>query len=113
MSQRTDQVESQIQRLLGEVLNREIELPEGHLATVTRVSITRDLKNARVFVSVLPFDSSDSVMKILQNNRGMIQKELHSQLTMKFSPKLEFLLDKQAEYADQIERLIDEEMTNN
>lgn len=113
MTQRTDQVESQIQRILGAVLNREIELPEGHLATITRVLINPDLKNAKVFISVLPFANSNSVMKILKNNRGMIQKELHSQLTMKFSPKLEFLLDKQPEYADQIEKLIDEEMTNN
>lgn len=113
MSQRTDQVESQIQRLLGEILNREIELPDNHLATVARISISPDLKNARVFISILPFDSSPRIIKIFQKNKGIIQKELHSRLTMKFSPKLEFLLDTQAEYADKIEQLIDEEMTNN
>ena len=110
MSKRTEQVSANLQRLLGEIINRDIELPEDHLVTITRVEVTADLQNAKVFVSVLPFDSADEIIRLLQNKQGRIQKELHSQLTMKFSPKLSFLFDQQEEKAAEIERLIDEEV---
>lgn len=113
MSQRTEQVSSQIQQLLGEIINREVELPQNHLATVSRVIVTPDLRKADVHISVLPFESSQQVVNVLKNNKGVIQKELNSNIEMKFSPKLEFFVDEQQEYAEQIDRLIEEDKANN
>lgn len=110
MTKRTDQVSANMQRLLGEIINRDIELPEDHLVTVTGIDVNPDLKNAKVHVSVLPFDSRHEIMNLLGAKQGRIQKELHAQLTMKFSPKLTFVLDEKEEKASEIERLIDEEV---
>jgi ribosome-binding factor A len=110
MSIRTEQVESNLQKILGELFIRDVELPQDHLATISRVSVSPDLKTAKVFVSVLPFDSSEEVMAMLKSQKSQIQKEAHEQLSMKFSPVLEFVLDTKQEEASEIEKLIDEEV---
>ncbi len=111
MSQRTEQVASVIKQRLGELISREVELPLDHLATITRVEVTPDLKEANVFISVLPFDSSEEILGLLNEQRGRLQKMLHEDMTMKFSPKLNLLQDTQPEQASEIERLIDEELS--
>ena len=110
MSQRTEQVEATLKKILGEIFTRDVEFPEDHLATITRVEVAPDLKNAKVYISVLPYDSGEDVLTMLQGQRSRIQKEAHAHLTMKFSPVFEFILDDQGEKADVIERLIDQEV---
>lgn len=110
MSQRTEQVEATLKKIVAELLNKEIELPQDHLVTVTRVSVSPDLKNAKIFVSVLPFDSAEDIMPLLDKHRHTIQQEAVKQMTMKQSPVMKFVLDTKPEEASEIERLIDEEM---
>lgn len=107
MSIRTEQVESMIQQHLGEVFSREVELPEGTLATIASVSVPPDLKRAIVSISVLPFDKSKAVLKRLKGQKGHIQKELHKMMVMKSSPKLEFKIDTTQEHVSQLEELMD------
>lgn len=110
MSQRTEQVESTLKKILGEVMTREVELPMDHLVTVSRVEVNPDLKNAKVYLSILPFESAHEVMPMLRKQKNHIQQEVHKRLEMKFSPVLDFVLDTKAEEASEMERLIDEEM---
>ena len=107
MTIRTEQVESLIQQHLGEVFSREVELPEGTLATIASVSVPPDLKKAIVSISVLPFDKSNAVMKKLKGQKGHIQRELHKMMVMKSSPKLEFILDTRQEEVSKLEELMD------
>lgn len=110
MSQRLEQVEANLKKIIGEIFTREVEFPQDHLASITNVVVSPDLKHAKIYISVLPFDSSEEVLAMLQSQRSRIQKSAHEQLTMKFSPIFEFFLDDQEEKADEIERLIDQEV---
>lgn len=110
MSQRTEQVEANLQKIIAEIISRDIELPQDHLVTVTRVSIAPDLKNATIFVSILPFDSAQDVLPLLDRQRTMIQQEMAKHVEMKSTPVLRFQLDKTNEEASEMERLIDAEM---
>ncbi len=109
MSIRTEQVEATIHQHLGEIFAREVEVPEGTLATIANISVPPDLKRAVVSISVLPFDKSKSVLKKLKGQRGHIQKELHKRLVMKSNPVLEFRLDTTEEHASKLEALMDTE----
>ena len=109
MSIRTEQVASLIKEIMGDLFTREVEFPEGTLATITRVTIPADLKNASVYVSVLPFARGAEVMNVIRRAQSRLQYGMSKQLTMKFSPRLHFVFDEQPEKAAEIERLIDEE----
>jgi len=109
MSQRTEQVASLIQHILGGIFARDIEWPEGALATLTKVDVPADLKNANVMISVLPFNRWREVMNVLNKNKSMMHKKMSAELKMKFSPKLHFRLDESPEKVAEIEKLLNDE----
>lgn len=107
MTKRTEQVSSLLKNIIGEVINREVEFPDGVLATISRVEVPTDLKTAKVYVSILPFDRSASAIKRLKQQAGHLQREVNKQLTMKFSPRIEFLIDDQLEKVAELETLME------
>ena len=109
MSQRTEQVAEALHRLIAEAFMRELEFPEGTLATISEVIVAPDLKHADVFVTILPFDQTEHVMGFLVRNRKRIQHGLTKHLTMKFSPQIRFVADTRTEIASNIEQIIDAE----
>lgn len=90
------------------MIRRELEFSPGTVVSVVRVVLGPDLKFARIFVSVLPEAASDEVLQELRNKRVIIQQQLVSKLSMKFSPKLSFVLDETESQASRIESLLDE-----
>lgn len=107
MSHRVEQVASLIQRYIGELIRRDLELPLGAIVSVSKVSVGPDLKFAKILVSILPEDKRDEVLRHLNKNKIFLQKELASRLTMKFSPKIGFALDTTQSHVSRIESLLD------
>jgi len=56
MNKRILRINSLIRDELSNILLREVEFPDGVLATITRVEVSDDLFNASVYISVLPRD---------------------------------------------------------
>ena len=106
-SDRSLRVGELIQRELTQLLLREIELPEGTLATVTRVKVDPELKEAKVYVSVLPFGRRYVVFNRLKKVRKSLQKQINSKLYMYSVPKIEFVIDDTEEKASIIDKLLD------
>ena len=106
MSQRITQINELIRSHLGEIFSREISFKEGVLATITRVSITPDLRHAPVSVSAFPESEADYVLNTLKKNRGKIQKLLNQRLYMKPLPLITFGFDPTESKADEIERIL-------
>ena len=107
MSIRTEQVASLLQHIIGEVFSRDIEFPDGVMATISRVEVPADLKTANVFVTALPDDRANDVKAVLNNERKFIQKAVAKEMTMKFTPRLKFLIDHQLEQISKLEELMD------
>ena len=77
------------------------------LSTVTEVKMTPDLKQAKVYVSVLgPEAEQATVMKALHSAAGFIRHELSERLQIRRAPELLFVLDRSEEYAQRIDELI-------
>ena len=91
MKHRMLRVNEVIKRELSGIVTREIQFES--LVSINHVDVSSDLKSAHVFVSVLGSESSESVMKKLEENRPALQSELAGRVTMKFTPHLLFHLD--------------------
>lgn len=77
------------------------------LATVTEVRVTPDLKQARVYVSVMGTEAEQSsTLKGLSAASGFIRHELCERLRMRRAPEVHFVLDRSGEYGDRIDELI-------
>ncbi len=108
MSSRLNKVNELIRTTIAEIIAREIELPPGSFVTVVKVDTTRDLRYARVFVSVFPEKKFGKTMEFLRKRLYLMQGALNKKLHMKPLPRIELVADKTEAEADKIERLLKE-----
>jgi len=104
---RIDRVNALVQQELGEMIVREIEMPDGVLATITRVACSPDLEYAKVWISVLPTDRAASALEHLERATGTLQHLLLRKLSIKPVPKIRFFLDDSENRAARIETILD------
>lgn len=77
------------------------------LATVTEVRVTPDLKQAKVYVSVMGTEAEQaSTIKGLTAASGYVRHELSERLQMRRAPEVMFVLDRSQEYSERIDDLI-------
>ena len=110
-SQRQLRVGELIKQSLGQIfLRNEAKVPiiETKNITVTEVRMSADLKNARAYVIPLGGKNTEKAVDILTEFSPSIRKALSKKVNMKFLPKVSFVSDKSFDYAEKIEKLIQE-----
>ncbi len=109
MPHRTERVGHTIQRELGLLITDEVRDPRlPPLTSVTRVECSPDLKEARVFISVLgPQEKRAAALAALGSASGMLRRELALRMRMRVIPKLEFRLDTTIQEAADVLKLMD------
>ena len=109
MTQRRAKVESLLQHQVAAHL---VELLPNYRAqvTVTGVDVAADLKNATIWLSVLPTAnaSQTEIVAELEEVRSEVQERVATYMATKFVPKLAFKVDRGVEYAQHIERVLKE-----
>lgn len=106
-NQRLRQMNQVLKEHIGRVLEQEFREPEIGLLTVTRVEVTPDLAEAKVWVSSYASQKSLSrIVKYLRTITRDVYLSLREVLTTKRVPKVRFLIDENGEYADRIDRLL-------
>ena len=106
MSKRIERVNSLIKRELGQIILREIELPDNTLVTLTRVESSIDLANAKIYIAVLPSDQTGRVLNILSKMVYELQKMLDRRLKMRPVPKIRFVEEEQNMEAAKVEEIL-------
>ena len=108
-SQRQLRVGELIKQNLGQIFLRdEAKIPnlETKNITVTEVRMSPDLKNARAYVIPLGGKDTEKTVSILTEFSHLIRKVLSKKIDMKFLPKIYFVGDESFDYAEKIEKLI-------
>jgi len=95
---RTQRIGDQMQRELSQLIQREIKDPRLALVTVTAVEVSRDLSNAKVFITVMGQDGDDAETveqnrKILQDAAGFLRMQLGKAMQLRTVPQLRFHYD--------------------
>ena len=104
---RTRRIESEIQRVLSELIAREVKDPRVGNVTITAVSLAADMGVARVFFT--PFASknpAEQVREGLTRAGGFLRGEIGRRLRLRHAPRLEFLIDDTADKAAHLTGLI-------
>lgn len=108
---RSERVASLIAREVSLIINQEIRDPRLGMVTITRVTITADLKEAKIYFTSLGNTTND--LNILQGAKGFIRTALAHRIRIKFIPDLKFIIDESSKYGEKIDRLIEEINKNN
>ena len=106
MSRRLDKVNELLRREIGSVLQKDYEW-NGKLVTVSEVEITQDLKEGKVWISVLGGDSTP-VLEKLNKDHGAIQSKVMKRVVLKSTPILTFRHDASAIRGVDIVNLLEE-----
>ena len=110
-SQRQLRVGEVVKQSLGQIFLRdEAKVPslETRNITVTEVRMSPDLKNARAYVIPLGGKDAEKTVDILTEFSHLIRKALAKKIDVKFLPKVSFVNDTSFDYAEKIEKLIQE-----
>ena len=108
MFQRRDRVVELLRQQLSELIRTLKDPGLGGLLTLTDVELSRDMKTARVYYSVMGTDrEKKDTAKVMERSSGYIRRQLRDRLSMKIIPNLEFHLDDTAERAQRVEDILD------
>jgi len=107
MSRRIQRVNQLIKQEISRIILREIEGPKDTLITVTRVSSTSDLRESKVFISVIPEENKTEVFLSLNRKIYHLQQEINKRLKMKIIPKIVFVEEKMTASAARIEEILE------
>lgn len=100
-------VADRIQREVSEIIQRRFKDPRLPFLTVTSVSVSDDLKTAKIFVSTLDLNKIDDAIQLLDGAKGFIRGELGQRLTMRFTPEIIFKGDLSAAHAQRVGEILD------
>jgi ribosome-binding factor A len=106
MFSRIDRINELIKNTLAQVVQEEAEIPIGVFLTVTKVDTSKDLRYAKVFVSVFPERKFGETLRHLEKRIYLIQGKLNKALVMKPLPRIEFVSDRTEVEADKIEKVL-------
>ena len=96
MTRRTDRIGNLIRNTLGELMLSKLADPRFDPArtSITRVEVPENLLTAKVYVSVLGDDTdARTALRALRHATGHLQGLMAQRITLRHTPRLEFLLD--------------------
>ena len=110
---RQQRIGAEMQRVLAELISREVRDPRVGMVTLTAVQVAPDLSVARVlFVPFGGRKETDEVQEGLARAAGYLRGEVGRRLSLRHAPRLEFVFDESIERADRLTRLIDDAVRN-
>ncbi len=107
--ERTDRIEEEIKKIVSVLIDRGLKDPRlTGLISVTKVSVTNDLKYCKIYVSMLGTKDTSEAMDALSSAAGFVRKEIGSKIRMHSTPEVKFELDDSMEYGAHIQNIIND-----
>ena len=108
MADRMRRVNEAVREVVSARLAEGLRDPRIGFVTVTSVDTSTDLRQARVYVSVLGDDEQRAdTMAGLESAHGVLQQAVGTELRMKHTPALQFVFDESIDRGMRISELLD------
>jgi ribosome-binding factor A len=106
---RTARVADQIRAEVASMIAREVHDPGVGFVTITRVTVTPDLQQARVYYTSMGDDTARrNTERALGRAAPFMRRQIGSRLRLKRAPEIEFLYDESIAGQDRIEQLLND-----
>ena len=107
--ERRGRIDHEIQRALAQIIAEDVKDPRLGFVTVTRAEITSDMKQCKVFVSVIgDRHVARQSMDALTSGKGFIRGRLGEEIELRYTPELFFVEDRSTERAIALTHKVDE-----
>ncbi len=107
MSVRTEKVAHLIKEEFGLLIERDYRTSEMGFMTVTKVTVSPDLRLARIYVSVFGDNKTkERTLFLLNEAKKDIRQHIGKTVRIKFTPEIAFFIDDTMDYVANIEQLL-------
>ena len=104
---RSDRVADKVKLTISEILLKNISISNKGLVTITKVSMSRDLRYAKIFFSHIGTGmSSEDLEKKLNQNKRKIRYYMGNNLETQYVPEINFKFDTKYDKSNRIENLL-------
>ena len=104
---RTDRISDEVRREVDRIIREDVRDPRvTGTWSITRADVTRDLRYAKIRVSVLEEEQRKPLLKALKNAAGFIRRELGKNLRLRYTPELLFEEDDNIAYGVHIASIL-------
>ncbi|SRR4030042_876738 len=108
MSLRIEKVNRELQKQIMDIIQREVDDPALGFLSITRVDTTADLRESKVYFSLLDETKNAQARQVLNRMKGFIRSILSKRMGMRLLPQLSFFPDDSIRYSVDIYQKIEE-----
>lgn len=104
---RIEKLQELIKQETSKMLLYDIKDPRIGFVTVTDVEMTGDLREAKIYVSIMGNDEQiKDTMEGLNSALGFVRREIGKRIRLRFTPEISFAPDKSLDYSEHIQKIL-------
>jgi ribosome-binding factor A len=108
MTRRNERLAEEIREEVALIISSSLKDPRIGFVTVTRVSLTPDLRTARIHVGILGDRAQhDKTLVGLRQAAGFVRRELGQRIRMRHTPEIVFEYDSGLDAAERVAQILD------
>lgn len=106
---RSGRINEEIRKEISDIIQNHIKDPRlNAMVSVTKVDVTKDLRYAKVFVSIFGEEAAKkSTYEALKSSAGFIRHEIGQRISLRYIPEVVLELDNTIEHGMKIDALLD------
>ncbi len=105
---RQERVAQALKEEVSSIIHYELNDPRLGFVTVTRVELTQDMRNAKIFFSVLgDAQAYKKTAEALNSALGFIRRLIAQRIRLRFAPEIIFKEDRSSEYSVRVQEVLD------
>ena len=110
MFNRINRISEEMKKEISSIIQNELKDPRlPKMVSVITVDVAKDLRHAKVFVSVLGNDEEKKgTIDALKSAAGFIRREVSHRMQVRYTPEIHFELDNSIERGAYITKLIND-----
>lgn len=110
MADRIIRISEEVKKEISNIIQNDLKDPRlPSLVSIVSCNVTKDLRYAKVFVSVLGSDEEKkNAISALKSAAGFIRRELGHRVQLRYTPEIHFELDTSIEHGFHINKLIND-----
>ncbi|MBO2516431.1 MAG: 30S ribosome-binding factor RbfA [Clostridiales bacterium] len=103
---RIDRISEEVRHAVDQVIRGMNDPRISGTYCITRADVTRDLRYAKVYVSILEDEKAEGMMTALKKASGFIRHELGLKVDLRYTPELIFVRDTSIAYGAHIAEVL-------
>ncbi|SHE63422.1 30S ribosome-binding factor RbfA [Clostridium fallax] len=107
---RGGRINEEVKKEISDIIRNDIKDPRlTAMISITQVSVTKDLRYAKVFVSIFGKneEEKENSFLALKKSSGFIRREIGHRINLRYTPEIIFELDNSIEHGMHIDALIE------